>query len=134
MTRPAATTVLTLCAVLLVACRLFDSGIEWRNGRFALLWIDVPDEVRLSYDEGNGGWSEIIPAQVFAVGSDDRFIVAQQHPGGDRAVTNYFVLDTRQYDSSHRAGLIGPLNTAQFERKASELKLPPFTTVLESLR
>lgn len=134
MTRPAAITVLTLCAVLLAACVLFDSGIPWRNGRFALLWIDVPDEVSLSYDEGNGGWSEIIPARVFAIGSDDRYIVAQQHPGGDKAITNYFILDTRQHDSRHRAGLVGPLTAAQFERKASELKLPPFTTVLESLR
>ena len=134
MIRPAAIAVLTLGAALLVACQLFDSGIPWRHGRFALLWIDLPDEVRLSYEEGNGGWSEIIPARVFAVGSDDRYIVAQQHPGGDKAITNYFILDTKQHDSRQRAGLIGPLTAAQFERKASELKLPPFTTVLESLR
>ena len=123
-----------LCALLPAACGLFDSGIPWRKGRFALLWIDLPDEVSLSYDEGDGAWSEIIPARVFAVGSDDRYIVAQQHPGGDKAITNYFILDTRQHDSSHRAGLIGPLTAAQFEGRARELTLPPFTTVLESLR
>jgi len=134
MTRRAALACMTVYSLLLPACALFDSGTPWHKGRFALQWIDSPDEVKLCYDTGNGGWLVIIPARVFAVGSDERYVVAQQHPAGDRAITNYFILDVRAYVPRDRSGVVGPLTAKEFEAKASDLKLPAFTTVLESLR
>src|SRR5215468_1226783 len=80
--------------IFLAGCGLFDSGVIWRGGPYFLGWIDLPDEVTLSYDLGNNSSTERIRARVFAVGWDGRYLVAKQHPGGDKKITNYFILDS----------------------------------------
>jgi len=125
-----------LLGLLLTGCGLFDSGVEWRGGPYVLMWIDIPQDVYLSRDLGNGSWSPRIEARVFAVGWDGRYLVAQQHPGGDKKTTNYYVIDSRK-DADNADGkkaLIGPLTKAEFAKKAAELRLPGFTKVLASLK
>jgi hypothetical protein len=119
----------------LPACALFDSGIEWRDGPYALTWIDLPDEVALSYDMGRGSWAGVVEPRVFAVGANDRYVVVQQHPGGDRSVTNFFIVDKREDVLKRpKVAIIGPLTAEQFRDKAANLKVPPFTKILESLK
>jgi hypothetical protein len=127
--------VILLCG-LLAGCGLIDSGTVWRGGHYGLIWIDVPDDLRLSYDAGKGSWPERVAPRVFAVGWDGRFVVAKQHPKGDKKVTNYFIVDS-QKDSPFadvKQAVLGPLSEAEFQRKSAEMKLPPFTKVLESLK
>jgi len=100
-----------------------------------MLWIDKPDNVSLSYDAGNGSWVTLVTPQVFAAGSDERYVVAAQHPGGDRSVTNYFIVGA--HEDVVRKGsdvVIGPLTAKEFEAKSAELKLPRFSKLLDSLR
>ena len=128
--------ILALLTSGLVGCGLFDSGVEWRGGPYALMWIDLPDSVFIARDEGKGSWAPKVEQQVFAVGWNGRYLVAKQHPKGDKKVTNYFIVDS-QKDSPHASAgssVIGPLSEAEFANKSQELGLPQFTKVLASLK
>jgi hypothetical protein len=59
-------------------------------------------------------------------------VVAKQHPSGNKGITNYFIIDTKE-DSLYKPVVIGPLTKEDFTKKSAELKLPTFTKVLESL-
>lgn len=113
------------------SCALFDSGIEWQDGRFALLWIDLPDDVALEYQLDRDRWEPLIDKRVFAIGSDQRYIVAKQHPNGDKSRTNFYVID-KSKDEFHCVQ--GPMAEAEYLRRNTRLHLPRFTKVLESLQ
>jgi len=106
------------------------------SGPYALTWIDLPNEVTLSYDLGKGAWSVRVEPRVFAVGSNERYVVAKQHPGGDKNITNYFIIDVRMDSpkADSKNAVIGPLTEREFGEKSAELDLPPFAKVLESLQ
>ncbi len=123
-----------LVGFLSASCAWFDSGTPWRSGNFALMWVDLPDEVSLSYDLGKGSWSTMIEPRVFAVGSNADYVVAQRHPHGDKTITQYFIVDAHRFDPRTRVGIVGPLTAAEFVTKSTQMQLPPFTTVLKSLR
>lgn len=125
---------LTLTASI-SSCSLFDSGIEWRAGPYALLWIDTSDNISLCRDLGSGSWTGRVDAMVFAVGWNGRYAVAKQHPAGDRSKTNYFIVDSLlDSDLGGQPGaVLGPLSKDEYHKKAAELKLPAFSKILESL-
>ena len=125
---------LVVCA--LSGCGLFDSGVEWRDGPYELLWIDVSEQRSLNYDVGrNGGSIGLVDWTVFAVGSNDRFIVVKQHPQGNKAVTNYFIVDKRAVlPTDPQRTVLGPFTQADFNLQARSLRLPAFTKVLSSLQ
>lgn len=127
---------LLVVGTIVSACSLFDSGVEWRAGPYALVWIDTAENVSLDYDLGDGAWVGRIDSTVFAVGWDGRYLVAKQHPGNDRSKTNYFIIDAGKdgrYADTAQA-VTGPLTAAQFQRRYLELKLPAFSKVLDSLQ
>jgi hypothetical protein len=100
-----------------------------------LTWIDIPDDVRLEYDRGDGGFSHRIEERVFAVGWNKHYLVAKQHPSGDRSITNFFVIDAiaDSAEADSQKVVRGPLTESEFQRLSSELSLPPFSKVLASL-
>ncbi|HEX4850918.1 MAG TPA: hypothetical protein VFV08_08940, partial [Puia sp.] len=66
---------------------------------FYLMTVDVEEQSSLTYgDEKDGGnYGIVIGPAVFAVGYNDRFIIAKQHPWAagkavNKAVTNYYIL------------------------------------------
>ena len=134
--RAAMTSSVAIACALVAGCALFDSGVEWRDGPYALMWIDLPDEVQLPYYLGNGGWATLVLPRVFAVGSNDQYVVACQHPGCEKALTNYFIVDKRQYVAKRGPGtaVLGPISEKEYAATAAQLRLPPFTKVLESLK
>lgn len=125
-----------LILALLTSCSLFDSAILWRGGPYALMWIDIPDNVTLSYDAGKGSWPERIEARVFAVGWDGRYLVAKQHPRGDKNITNYFIINSENDSPSAepKKVVFGPFTEEEFQKKSAELKLPAFTKFLDGLK
>ena len=128
------TTIFFLCLVL-TAC-LCDSGRPWEKGPYMLLWIDDPSAVTLSRDLSNGSSTLRVDEQVFSVGYDGRYVVAKQHPHGNKKITNFFIIDA-QKDSRMAANkdvVTGPLNDREFQKKAKELNLPAFTKTLDSLK
>jgi hypothetical protein len=124
-----------IVALLLSGCN-FDSGTPWRGGPYTLTWIDRPNDVRLEYHRPQGGSDVRVDPRVFAVGWNKHYVVAKQHPNGDRTVTNFFVIDaTLESDRSERGDVVrGPLTEAEFQSLSRQLDLPPFTKVLASLQ
>lgn len=121
-----------LCLSFLgISCGLIDSGIEWRDGRYALIWIDDPNEISLDLQTSPDGWPPLVDKRVFAVGSDQRYIVAKQHPSGDRFTTNFFVID-KSKDEFHCVQ--GPMTESDFLRLNAGLHLPQFTRTLDSIQ
>ncbi len=124
-----------IVASSIAACSLFDSGVEWRGGPYALLWIDTPENISLVRQIDDDSSIGRVDATVFAVGWDGRYAVAMQHPGGDRRITNYFIIDS-QRDSPYadtEQVVIGPLTQEAFHKKSEELNLPEFSKKLPSL-
>jgi hypothetical protein len=119
----------------LSGCGLFDSGVEWRDGPYELLWLDFSEQTSLNYDLGKHGSSiGVVDSTVFAVGSNDRYIIVKQHLQGNKAVTNYFIVDKREVvPTDPIRAVLGPLTQAEFTVQARSLHLPQFTTVLNSL-
>ena len=114
----------------------FDFGVEWQDGKYALTWVDSYRSMSLSYSTGADSWGTVVESQVFAVGSDQRYIVARQHPKGNRSITMYFIVDkARQPPWPDLAKtVVGPLSEQAFAAKQSELKLPAFSKTIEVLR
>jgi len=128
--------IITGFCLLLAGCGLFDSGVVWRGGPYIRGWIDLPDQVTLSYDLGKGASVGRIEARVFTVGWDGRYLVAKQHPAGDKKVTNFYIIDAQKDGpyADEKKVVIGPLSEAEFKKKAAELSLPGFSKVLSSLK
>ena len=72
-----------------------DSGVEWRDGEYEVSWLDTADNRSLYRSLDEGGGIGRVGAEVIAVGSDDRYIVAKQRSQGDGAVS-YFIVDRKK--------------------------------------
>ncbi len=130
------TAVIILLCGLMTGCGLFDSGVVWKEGNYELVWIDVPNDVTLSYVLDKDSAVGRVEARVYSVGWDGRYVVAKQHPKGDKTITNYFIIDA-QKDSKYAdpaQTVIGPLTEAEYQQKSAALKLPRFSKTLESLQ
>jgi hypothetical protein len=129
-------TLAIMVACSLSGCGLFDSGVEWREGPYELLWIDLPYQLSLNYDLGReGGSIGLVDWAVFSVGSNDRYIVVKQHPQGNKAVTSYFIVDkTKALPTDPVRAVVGPLTQSEFNAQARLIKLPSFTKVVNSLK
>jgi hypothetical protein len=104
-------------------------------GPYILLAVDAEDQMSVSYDLGNGNSIGRIEPVVFSVGWDNRYIVARQHPGGNRSVTDFYYLDMTR-DSKYADptnSVVGPLTEAEFAQKQRQLGLPSFTQTIKSL-
>ncbi len=89
----------------------------------------------VAYDLGDGTEIGRISETVFAVGWDERYIVAKQHPKNDRSVTNFYYLVVA-YDSPYAdpdVSVRGPFTSEEFARKQAELRLPSFKRTIKSL-
>ena len=73
---------------------------------------------------------------VFSVGWNEQFIVAKQHPSGDRSVTYYFILEMKKDGVYADPGksVTGPLSAVEYEKQAKIKSLPTFTKTFEDLK
>lgn len=128
--------VLPAVLVLLMAgCYPIDSGIAWQGGPYRLGWIDEPQAVTLDFARDGERVAGRIDSVVYAVGWDGRYLVAKQHPDGNRAVTHYFVIDsTNDHLAASPARVVtGPLSETEFRHLSKKLGLPVFSTTLAAL-
>lgn len=92
---------------------------------------DDSDEKFLSFHENSDNqiYGSIIEPCVFAIGYNDKFIIAKQHPkefGGrvNKTITNYYILPLfPKMNWRNRNGLIDPLTLEQFLFKRKELTI-----------
>jgi len=111
---------------------LFDSSADTIIGRYNVGWIDVISSrsIDMADKDGDYGGSEIIPAYVYAVGNNKRFIVAKQHPLINRLkgkvdikTTNYFIIDLTKENYYRQEGVLEPLKKVQFDSVCKTLNI-----------
>ena len=125
--------------VVAVIATLFFAGCDAYHkhlvGPYILAAVDVEEQMSVYYDLGDGASIGRIEPVVFSVGWNKRYIVAKQHPGGNRSVTDFYYLDMTK-DSKYADptnSVVGPLTEAGFMQKQRELGLPSFTHTIKSL-
>ena len=116
------TTHLILMALLLVGC---DSGVLWEDKPYQVLWIDGTANRTLNYDFGDGGFITRIEAQIIAVGSNNRYIVAKRKEPDTDAVAYYYI--EKATDDKFANGASGPYSEVQFRQLKKKFGLPDFT-------
>jgi|HubBroStandDraft_3_1064219.scaffolds.fasta_scaffold323569_1 hypothetical protein len=128
-----------LISVTLTCCfGLFDSGKKRIIGKYIVIWIDLPQNQSLSeeFETNSSGSADIVFPYVFAVGHNDHYIIAKQHPtngfeGGykmDTTVTNYYILDIKTPIFNRDYTAFGPLTLNEFNslRSKFEIESIPF--------
>lgn len=103
---------------------LFDSGSEKIIGRYQVLWIDVWENQKISKQdkEHPSGSSVLVPEYVYAVGHNDEYIIAKQHPTSgfekgykvDTSITNYYMIQMNE-EEEYKDLVFGPLTIHQFD-------------------
>ena len=125
---------LAVAAALLSGCGYVHD--EQLTGPYRLIAVDTLDQMSLSYGLSDGNVIERIGETVFAVGWNERYIVAKQHPNNDLSITAFYYLD-RSRDSTYAdpsASVTGPLSEAEFSTRQAELGLPEFSRTIKSLQ
>jgi hypothetical protein len=107
----------------LPGCGLFDSDSDNVVGDYEVVWIDVKESRSLNKGE------ELVPAYVFAVGHNSKFIYAKQHPllvnspkKIDKTITNYYIIErtTTVFQDKPK---YGPLNRKSFDSACIKLNI-----------
>ena len=112
---------------------LFDSHSDTIIGKYIILWIDVQETQTISEQSeiNSSSSSQIILEYVFAVGHNNEFIIAKQHPtsgfdGGfeiDTSITNYYVIDINRKILKKGNKYFGPLKKMKFDSLRLKLNL-----------
>ncbi len=128
------TFIIVICTtILLNSCfGLFDSSSDTIVGRYNVGWIDVISSrsINMAEKDGEYGGAEIIPAYVYAVGHNKKFIIAKQHPVTneqdekvDTKKTNYFIIDMTKDNYYKKEGIYGPLTENVFDSLCKKLNV-----------
>lgn len=121
---------LFIISVLLTGCfGLFDSGTKRITGKYIVVWIDLPRNQGIGEEiEGSPGSSiGLVPEYVFAVGHNDDYIIAKQHPTSgfengfeiDTTITNYYLIDIH----AQKDKVIGPMTKSTFDSTRIDLRI-----------
>lgn len=110
-------------------------------GNYYLEAVDTQQELTVCYRDPDETTSTLLIDQtVFAVGHNDQYIIAKQHPSKfgksiDKKNTCYFILPVTTTPEAEIAKPIGPLTMAEFDLKRKELGIEAiaFTTVYSEL-
>jgi hypothetical protein len=120
---------------------LFKGTSKKLIGNYEVDYIDSKDNMSIYYNDPQWGGLGVVNPTVFAVGYNDDFIIAKQHPNVDfkidRGTTNYFIIPLKSTISeSPEDNKIGPLTESSFLEKRKQLGIPStlnFTIVFEGL-
>ena len=101
-------------------------------GNYYLIATDVVEDIDLCYHEpkDNQNYGSITGSTIFAIGFNDKYIIAKQHPRTfpnppDTTHTNYYILPLKSgMDWKSKNGLMGPFTFEQFNEKRKELNIP----------
>ena len=93
----------------------------------------------LKHFKNKSGSGEDVPPLLFAVGHNDDFIVAKQHPTSgyergfvvDPSITNYYLIDINEKFFKMVSNVMGPFTLQQFDSARAVYKIPviPFDQV-----
>ena len=107
----------------LTGCALFDSGTDKICDDYEVGWIDLHESRSINKGE------ELVPAYVFAVGHNSKFIYAKQHPllpntneKIDKKITNFYIIE-RTDNSFQDKPKYGPLTKSNFDSLCKKLNI-----------
>lgn len=105
-----------------------DSGVEWKDGPYEVMWIDTGDNRTLNHEISENASIGRVEAEVIAVGSNEKYVVAKQKPIGGGSIS-YFYIERAKDDKYLNWDEItqGPFSEARFLQLKTELGLPEFS-------
>lgn len=110
---------------------MYDYGSDAIVDDYETLWIDIFESRSLRKGE------TLVPAYVFAVGYDAKYIYSKQHPFEEnstekinRKIINYYIIERTESGFQDKP-IFGPFNEIGFEKKCRELaiKEPKFDLI-----
>ena len=127
-------------AAPLTACDM--AGSRPIAGPYRLQPVEQHTQMIVVYDQGGGNYISRVEESVFAVGADDRYVVAARHPHEpgysplDRSVTEYFYIDRArdQALADPSLAVVGPMDAASFQAASRKLGLPKLSREIASLK
>jgi hypothetical protein len=128
-----------LCVILLTSCWWYKAFVyeEQIVDVYYLTACDSEEDMCIQGD------MVVIKSTVFAVGYNEDFIIAKQHPHEfakpiDKSITNYYIIPLKNKVSEFPdSNKIGPLTLEQFTEKRKELNVSDslkFTIEFEKLK
>lgn len=118
----------TICILAILALAACDYGVQWEDKPYQVIWVDTTDNRTLNYSLENGASIGRVQAEVIAVGSNDKYIVAKQRDLGGGSIS-FFYLE-RSKDSMYKNlddVTQGPFTEQEFEKLKSDLNFPEFS-------
>jgi len=118
-------TLLVIITLFLISC---DSGVEWRDRPYEVIWIDTADNRTLNHEISENASIGRVEAEVIAVGSNEKYVVAKQKPIGGGSIS-YFYIDRAKDDKYLNWDEVtqGPFTEVRFLELKAELDLPDFS-------
>ncbi|SFD62311.1 DUF3997 domain-containing protein [Flavobacterium phragmitis] len=115
---------IVLVSILVSSCfGLYDYGSDAIVDDYETLWVDIYESRSLKKGE------ILVPAYVFAVGYDSKYIYSKQHPlvknatdKINRDVINYYIIERTESGFQDKP-IFGPFNKTGFEKKCIELAI-----------
>jgi len=121
-----------LPALLLSGCGGIGFAYKERlSDKYGLVAVDILEQMSVCEMLPDGGGVGVINETVFAVGWDEHYIIAKQHPAGDKSITYFYIL--RVSDGT----LTGPLDETKFTAERERIGVPAglsFTLIFDSLK
>ncbi|GAB6197323.1 hypothetical protein PAGU2595_026500 [Lysobacter xanthus] len=118
-------------AVALAGCGLFDSGIEWEDGPFVVIWIDLFEQAHLAHRIDKTTSSSVTEPCVTAVGSNAAVVVAERIPPGSRVSEFYVVYKSRfEWSKPESAWMTGPLSAPAYAALKAREPMPELNVVV----
>jgi len=119
-----------MCIMLtLPSCWIFDNDFDTIYREYNIGWVDGKSNqvICKALTAGGHGGETLIQEYVFAVGHNERFIIAKQHPFNngvlDTKTTNYFIIDMEQNPYAGQEGIYGPLSKPLFDSMRQQWKI-----------
>ncbi|HLX54181.1 MAG TPA: hypothetical protein VKR58_09575 [Aquella sp.] len=118
-------------------------GLDIKDHLVGIYYLAAADDDRqcslTTHEPSDGGnYGNVVNQTVFAVGYNEKYIIAKQHPDENRKITNYFIVPVEQHITRENLkNLMGPLTYDQFLAKRHELSIPDslqFTKEYENLK
>ncbi len=116
---------IAILALLVSAC---DSGVRWEDAPYQVIWVDSKNNQTLVYNLGDGSAIERVGAEVIAVGSNKKYIVAQQKNTINKKIAYFYI--ARSKDNKYKNWdeiTQGPFSSEKFTELKEKLGLPDFT-------
>ena len=119
-----------IASILLSGCFFFDNDFDPIVAEYNIGWIDTEEtrSICKGLEVGDTGGETVVQEYVFAVGHNNQYIVAKQHPLDytkspivDTKTINYFVIDYTKHPYAGQQGIFGPIDLNAYKKLNSEL-------------